>query len=164
MLESIVGEPLSLARKKPLSNRDLAKAKELMVKLRNMGFTNREISGLTNGGWSEPTVKLYTRGTAVEDPSPKENAVKLPTQLVSMGLTLNDVRTAVSMRPDLDAKGISFGDVPALLEEAKRFKVSEKGLIGMHKGLKDSHLSIGQLGEAIPYKSQLRPPRPHRSP
>jgi len=32
-----------------------------MRRLRGMGFTNLEISRLTDGGWSEHTVKVYTR-------------------------------------------------------------------------------------------------------
>jgi predicted nucleic acid-binding Zn-ribbon protein len=155
VVEEIVDEILHLARKKPLSDRDLARAKELMMKLREMGFTNKEISELTQEGWKEPTVKLYTRGVAVKDPSPKEDTTKLLTQLVSVGLTLDDVETSVSMKSDLDAKSVSFEDVSSLLEEAKRFKVGVKELMQTYRDLKDSGLSIGQLSEALSYKSDL---------
>lgn len=154
-LEEIVGELLLLARRKPLKDRDLARARELLVKLKEMGFTNREISELTGGGWSEPTVKMYTRGVVVKDPSPKENASRILSQVVGMGLTLKDVEVAVSMKTDLDAKGVGFEDVSTLLEEAKRSKVNIKDLLHMHRGLKDSGLSITQLSEALSYKAGL---------
>jgi len=154
-VEEIVGEILYLAKRKPLSDKDLARAKELMMKLREMGFTNKEISELTDEGWKEPTVKLYTRGVAVRDPSPKEDATKLLTQLVSMGLTLKDVETSVSMKKDLDAKAVSFEDISSLLEEAKRFRVGVKELVQTHRNLKDSGLTVKQLSEALSYKSDL---------
>ena len=154
-LEEIVGELLLLARRKPLKDRDLARARELLVKLKEMGFTNREISELTGGGWSEPTVKVYTRGVVVKDPSPKQNASSILSQTVGMGITLKDVEVAVSMKADLDAKGVGFEDVSTLLEEAKRSKVNIKDLLHMHRGLKDSGLSITQLSEALSYKAGL---------
>ena len=40
-----------------------------MARLKEMEFTNKEISDLTNGSWSEPTIKLYTRGVGVKDPT-----------------------------------------------------------------------------------------------
>ncbi|HEY6882410.1 MAG TPA: hypothetical protein VI278_00050 [Nitrososphaeraceae archaeon] len=37
-------------------------AKDLMASLKEAGYTNKEILILTGEKWSEPTVKLYTRG------------------------------------------------------------------------------------------------------
>jgi DNA repair exonuclease SbcCD ATPase subunit len=144
-----------LARRKPLRDRGVARAKQLMVKLKEMGFTNREISDLTGGGWSEVTVKQYTRGATVEDRGPKDDASSLLSQMVSLGLTLKDVEVAVSMKADLNAKGLGFEDISTLLEEAKRSKVSVKGLLQMYRGLKDLGLSITQLSEALSYKPKL---------
>lgn len=154
-LEKIVGELLSLAKKKPRSDSDLARAKNLMFELKKMGYKNREISELTDGGWSEPTVKLYTRGTKVRDPVPKENSIKLLTQLVRMGLTLEDVKTTISMKADLDAEDVSLEDLSSLIGEAKRSKVSVKNLLQMHGGLNASGLTLLQIGEILSYKSYL---------
>jgi len=103
-LEDIVRELLSLAKRKPLKGEDLVRAKELMARLKEMGFTNKEISDLTNGGWSEPTIKLYTRGVGVKDPTPKENTLKILSQMVDEGLTLKDVEVATSIKSYLNTK------------------------------------------------------------
>ena len=50
MLEDIVGELLTLSEKKPLHDEDLVRAKELMIKLMEMGFSNKEVSELSEGG------------------------------------------------------------------------------------------------------------------
>lgn len=154
-LEKIVGELLSLAKKKPRSDTDLARAKNLMFELKKMGYKNREISELTDGGWSEPTVKLYTRGEKVRDPTPKENSIKILTQLVSMGLTLEDVKTTISMTADLDAEDVNLKDVSSLLGEAKRSNVSVKDLLQLHRDVKVSGLTLVQFGEVLSYKSDL---------
>jgi DNA repair exonuclease SbcCD ATPase subunit len=154
-LEGIVRELLSLARRKPLKGDDIARVRELMVRLREMGFTNMEISELTDGGWSEPTVKLYTRGATVKDPSPKENALRVLSQMIAAGLTLEDIEVAVSVKSDLEAKGVSLGDVSSLVEEARKSKMSLRDLVQTYKALKDSGLSAAQLAEALSYKSRL---------
>jgi len=155
-LEEIVGKLLDLSKRKPLRERDHSKAKELMIKLKEMGFINQQISELTDGGWSESTVKVNTRGTVVRNPGPKENAMKLITQLVNMDLTLEDVGSSVSMKEDLDAKGLVFEDLTSLLKETKKNKVDPKDLIQLDKDLKESKLTFPQLKEAISYKSELK--------
>ncbi len=154
-MEEIIRELLSLAGRKPLSKADLSRAKRLMVKLREMGFTNSQISDLTDGGWSEATVKLYTRGVTVKDPSPKADASKLLVEMVNRGLTLNDVELSISIKVDSDAKGVSLEDISSLLEEVKRSKVSVKDLLQIYGGLKDSGLSIIQLSQWLSYRSEL---------
>jgi len=76
MFEDILRELCLLAKRKPLKGEDLARAKELMVRLRKMGFTNTDISGLTNGGRSEPTIKVYTMGTSIKNSSLKEGVLR----------------------------------------------------------------------------------------
>ena len=66
-LEETVRKLLNLAKRKPLHGQDLALTKDLIIKLKNMGYTNREISGLSNGGWSESSIKSYTRGEKVKN-------------------------------------------------------------------------------------------------
>ncbi|MCP8311498.1 MAG: hypothetical protein L6M37_00910 [Candidatus Methylarchaceae archaeon HK02M1] len=155
VLENIVGELLSLSKRKPLRDKDLVRAKELMIKLREMGFTNKEVSNLTYGGWSEPTIKDYTRGTDVVNPGPKKNSINLLTQLVNMNLSLEDVQSSISINSDLVAKGLRVEDVSSLLEEAKKTKVDVKDIIHTYKDIKDSGLTLTQLGEALSYKSDL---------
>lgn len=85
-----------LSTRQPLKGNDLAKAKEQMGVLREAGYTNKETSDLTNGAWSESTIKLYTRGVEVKDSTPKQNAVGTLTEIAGLGLSLSDVEFAVS--------------------------------------------------------------------
>jgi len=66
--------------------------------------------------------RLYTRGATVKDPSPKENALRMLSQMIAAGLTLEDIEVAVSVKSDLETKGVSFGDVSSLVEEARKSK------------------------------------------
>jgi chromosome segregation ATPase/Fe2+ transport system protein FeoA len=154
-LEKIVNELHSLAKRKPLKGKELTKAKELMRKLREMGFTNMEISELTNNAWSEPTIKNYTRGATVKDPTPKEDTLRTLSRMINAGLTLENIKMAISIKEKLDTKGVSFEDVSVLLEEVKKSNVDIKELLQMYRDLKNSNLSIAQLREILSYKSEL---------
>ncbi len=42
------------------------------------------------GAWTEPTIKLYTRGVEVKDSSLKQNEVKLIAEMVRRGLSFDE--------------------------------------------------------------------------
>jgi len=123
-VEELTTELRRLGEKKPLQPKILSRAKEIMRTLRTMGFTNSEVSELSQGGWSEVTIKQYTSGTTVADPSPKLDVMKRLTQLIEKGLTVDDVETTISMKANLDAKEVSFEGISSLLAEANRTKTS----------------------------------------
>jgi len=129
-----IGELRELARKRPLRGGELARAKELMKLLREHDFTNEEVSELT--GYSVPTVKLYTRGVVVKDPKPKEELLKLLSQIVEAGLNPEDIRAALSMKAGLEDKGVSLEDLSSLLGEAKRSGVGVRGLLKFYDELR----------------------------
>jgi len=85
-LEKITKEFLILVKMKPLSEEDVARAKTLKKKFKEIGFTNREIRELTDCRWSVASIKLYAKGSTVKNPEPNENVVKLLTQLTAMNL------------------------------------------------------------------------------
>ncbi len=153
--DHITKELLSLAKMKPLSQGGLARAKTLMMELRQQGFTNRDVSELTDGRWKESTVKTYTRGSIVNNPGSKENVVKLLSQMVDMDLSLNEVESAIKLKATLDERGISFENVSSLLETARKSKVGVRELVQTHNDLTDSGISLTQLDEALSYKSEL---------
>ena len=154
-LESIIGELRGLSKMKPLPREGVEEAKRIMTRLREMGFTNMEISELTDGGWSESTVKLYTRGSTVKDPSPKNNAMKLLTDIVDRGLTMDRIGEALSLLEELSAKSLTIGDASGLLEEAKRFKVDVAELFRMHKEMRACALTVEDVKNALAYKAEL---------
>ena len=154
-LEGVLAKLRDLAGRKPLPDKDLKRAKELMARLRKMAFTNQEISELTGGAWAESTIKPYLRGVTVEDPSPKDNAIKLLTEVVDRGLTLDRVEGALSLSEGLRVKGLIIEDVSGLLEEAKRFKVDVADLFRMYKEMKASGLAVEDIKNALAYKAGL---------
>jgi len=88
IIEKTATELVALSKKSPLRDEaDLERAKALMSALRQNGFTNHEIEQLTNGAWKEPTIKLYTRGTTVQDGSVKERAVALMGEMIRQDLS-----------------------------------------------------------------------------
>lgn len=133
-VEKIVSELLRLARQTPLPKEKQDRAKELMKMLREKGFTNKEISRVSQkggGGWSEATVKLYTRGSVVRDPSQKEKALALLVELLNRNLTLGDVENDLSIRKSIEEKGLTFDEFLTYKSEfdALKFPLKEANLI-----------------------------------
>ena len=58
------------------------RAKDLMTSLKEAGYTNKEISSDEKHG-SEPTVRMYRRGTNTKDSTPKDNASKVIADMIS---------------------------------------------------------------------------------
>ena len=154
--EFVISELLSLAKRQPLrSSVELNRAKELMITLKQKGYTNNDISGLSGGAWSENTVKLYTRGTDIVDSTSKDEAIKIISEMVKSGLTLNEVSEAVSLKDYLDAEKMSLEDIVSLLQDLKSSGLGLKDIIQLHKSIKVGGLSLKQLTELFLYKSDL---------
>jgi len=152
-----IAELQSLARRHPLKGADLEKAKSSMAILREAGYTNFEISNLTGGAWSEPTVKLYSRGAEVKDSSIKQAALNLLSELVAQGLSLNDVRLALFLKQDLDSAGLTPKDTSLLLSEAARVGLSLKPLVLLFEDIRKSLpvASIDDMADVTAYKVDL---------
>jgi len=137
-IESVAKELKLLAGRDRLTASELERAKDLMVQLKGMDLSNREIADLTGGHWSESTIKGYTRGTITTDPVPWQSTTALFSEMLSKNLTLADVSEAVRIAAELEGMGSSLRDVVGFMEELKR---------------KDTN--VGQLREAIDIKTQL---------
>jgi predicted nucleic acid-binding Zn-ribbon protein len=140
LIQEAIAELQLLALKKPLQGYDLSKAKQLMGTLREAGYTNLEVSELTDGAWTKPTIKLYTRGVEVKDSSIKQNEVNMIAEMVRKGLSLDQVQFALSVKTGLDSKGLNFEGVSTFLEAAERAGLTLNPLI----------LLLQDLGEVLP--------------
>ena len=161
-LEDIVSELQSLSKKQPVKDEDLLRAKELMRSLKQSGYTNKEISILTGGKWGEPTIKLYTRGINIKDSTPRDNATKVIAEMVSKGLTFEQVIVATSIKSEIDlAEGnVTLQDVLNLVEKVKKSNIGDiSEVIKLFNRLKTesklSPLLFSQLSDLLNYKSEL---------
>ena len=161
-LEDIVSELQSLSKKQPVKDEDLLRVKELMRSLKQSGYTNKEISTLTGEKWGEPTIKLYTRGINIKDSTPKDNATKVIAEMVSKGLTFEQVIVATSIKSEIDlAEGnVTLQDVLNLVEKVKKSNIGDiSEVIKLFNRLKTesklSPLLFSQLSDLLNYKSEL---------
>ncbi|MGA3193354.1 MAG: hypothetical protein ABSD73_12785, partial [Candidatus Bathyarchaeia archaeon] len=154
-IEELVKELSELGKMKPLSGEKLTKAKKLMRQLREAGFTNEEVSQLTNQIWSKDTTKRYTRGTEVNDPAPKKRAMELLGELIARGITLEEVERALSVRKGLETREVSVDDVSGFLDDIKKSKIDMKDMLRVYWENKDAGLTLEQLTALRDYRSQL---------
>jgi predicted nucleic acid-binding Zn-ribbon protein len=156
-VEDAIRELQSLAKKHPLKGSELENAKNSMAILREAGYTNQEVSKLTNGMWGEPTVKLYSRGTEVKDSTIKGAALNLLSDVVRSGMTLDDIQALLSLKRHLDSVGLNAENVSLLLKEAERVGLNITPLVFLFQDIKQSipNASIDDFSNIAYYKTQL---------
>jgi predicted nucleic acid-binding Zn-ribbon protein len=146
----------SLGKKQPLKGVELERAKELMIILKKAGYTNKQIRDLSGEAWSENTIKLYTRGTNVEDSISKENAERIIADMISKGIDLDQIKLAVLLKDNLEPKGLRTEDILCFIDEAKKYNINLKDLFQTYNAFKEISLSIANLIESTQYMIQLK--------
>ncbi|HEY4699209.1 MAG TPA: hypothetical protein VIH27_02400 [Nitrososphaerales archaeon] len=126
-------ELIDLSKNKPVSGDVQLRVKDLMSRLREMSFTNKEVSAFTKGEWAQHTVKLYTRGVKVKDSALRERVLSLLSDLVSKGSDLDDVESFLKLSNTVESKDITFEDTSDLLADCNRQNVNPKDLVSLFK-------------------------------
>lgn len=85
-IEELTEKFVALANKETLSKSEHEEARKLMKQLKKGGMSNNEISDLSGGKWSPSTVKFYTPGTKVDNPSPWQDVATLLNKIISSGM------------------------------------------------------------------------------
>jgi len=135
LIREAVAELQLLSLKKPLEGANLSRAKELMRTLRMAGYTNQDVSDLTSGTWTEPTIKQYTRGAEVVDSSAKRSEISLMAEMVRANLSFEDIKSGLSLKSDLESKGLNLRYVSQFLEGAAKVGMTVGPLVLLSQDL-----------------------------
>lgn len=153
-VEELIRDLQGLGKLKPLSDADLERARQIMIRLKQLGFSNKQIAEFSDGGWTEPTVKGYTSGVNVSDASAKEIITNLLTNFVKNGLNLEDVETAVSLKKHALRMGVDFPDIAQFLSDANQAHENTEDIIQLYREIKGK-TSVAQLRETQAYKDEI---------
>jgi outer membrane murein-binding lipoprotein Lpp len=133
-----------------------------MKRLKEMGYSNNEISKLTRNLWSEATVKAYTKGirTVVgtnegDYVASKEATSKLLAEMISSDYKLDDIRQYLEFRRHLKEKDIDFSEILEVVETAKDANLDLRDLIDNCLSVINSGISLDKLPGLLQYKNSL---------
>lgn len=154
-IEELAKKFITLASKPTLSKAEHEEARTLMRQLREAGMSNEELSKLSKGKWTPSTIKFYTPGIKPAHPSQWEDSVALLDKLISSGLTLDDVGTAVTVSEDLKSHGVNLDNVIDLLLAADSSSLEIADLIQQYELFGESGLSPKNVSEALSLKEEL---------
>ena len=154
-IEDAIALLANLASKPVLSKAEHTKVKQIMILLKQSGMTNEEISTLSKGRWTPSTVKFYTKGVKASEQSPWQDALALLEDVLSAGLSLDDVETAVAVFHDFKSAGVNLDQVIHLLAEAESASVDVAALIQQQEELRACDLSPKDVAEALALKGEL---------
>ncbi|MCJ7634999.1 hypothetical protein MUP77_21740 [Candidatus Bathyarchaeota archaeon] len=155
-IERTIRELKTLCGRKPLLGNDSLRVNELLGELKEAGYSNLEVSELLDKTLSVSTIKTRTTGIHTTDPSSKTDTIKVLSQLMQMDLTLDDVRSTVTLRSDLDSKEVSPEEVSNLISDVNQAKLSLKELIQLNQERSSSGLTFEQLKETLDFQSQMK--------
>ena len=154
-IEELAKKFIVLASKFTLSKAEQEEARDLMRQLKGAGMSNEEISKLSKGKWTPSTIKFYTPGIKAADPSPWQDTISLLENVISKGLTLEDVELAANVDRYLKDKELTLEQIVDLVIDADSDSVNLGTLASMHKELKESGLSFKDVTETLSFKKQL---------
>jgi len=154
-IEELSVKLVALASKPTLSQTEHKKARELMRSLKAAGLSNEEISQISKERWSPSTVKGYTKGVKSPASSPWQDTVSLLNDLISIGISLDDIDTVLTVTEDLKSREVSLTEVIDVLCAVDSAGVDLTTLVNETKELTESGLSMNNVKEAIELKSRL---------
>jgi len=154
-LDELVKRFKALASKNSLTKAEQKEARDLMRKLKKAGISNGEISELSNGKWAPSTVKFYTPGIKPLHPNEWDSAVKLLNAMITSGLSLDHVETAVAISDQLQAAGVSLTQLVDLLYAADSSSMETADLCQYYELMKQYNLSPKNISEAVNLKGEL---------
>lgn len=144
-----------LAGKPALSKNELAEAKKLMVELKKSGMSNSDISKLTGGRWSVPTIKGYTTGVTPESPSLWKDAVSMLNSVISENISLGQVETSLNLIEDLKNYGLHLEDLVDFIGEVNTASVDLASVVQWVAALKESGLSLDYIKGVVELKKDI---------
>src|ERR671931_633808 len=103
-----------------------------MIMLKKAGYINKQIEDLVEGAWSETTIKLYTRGTNIEDflsfvDEAKKSNVNLKTlfqmynSFKEIDPSLGNLTESIRYKIELEGLGFTFDKLKQLLEISRKY-------------------------------------------
>ena len=154
-IEDTVQKLQSLAAKPTLTKAEHKAAQQLMRQLKEAGMSNDQISMLSHGKWTPSTVKGYTPGIKAPSPSPWDTAVDVLDGVISAGITLDDVDTAVSVIKTITAQGVDLKQVVELLLAIDSSPADLSAVVAFQQNLQEHDLIIKDVADALALKEQL---------
>jgi len=148
-IEQLISKLRTLANQSILSPAQHEEVKVVMKDLKAAGLSNEEISQASAGKWSVSTVKGYCTGVNAPSPSPWQNTISLLGDVISAGLSLDDIHTSLAITNELKSKKMSIDDVVEFLEAADSAGLELANFVAQCKAFKESAISIKDVADII---------------
>ncbi|NQT47825.1 MAG: hypothetical protein HQ578_02485 [Chloroflexi bacterium] len=145
-----------LAGREKLSSLELDRARNLMVELKQAGMSNPEIVEMTEGRWSESTIKGYTRGVQSTDSEPWRSATALFGEMLARNLTLAHVSKTMAITAELEAVDSSLSEIASFVVELKQESIDLRSFVSIFHDWSKAGVTSVDAQSALKYKEQLK--------
>ena len=140
-----------------LNRKEKDRARELLVSLKRQGFSPDQMEEMTKKKWNKNTIRFYTKGVRIEDSLAPAESLDVIGEMSALGLTLQDMQQANAIKRNLDRQGVSMNEVADLIEDvhSSGMTMGVKTLLSYVKDVRESGISIGELGQIRNYQKSL---------
>ena len=154
-IEELIEKFMTLANMEILSKSEHEEARKLMKQLKKAGMSNKEISALSNGKWSESTVKGYTPGIKAINPAPWQDVVTMLNKIISAGMDFEAIDNAACIPYQLKEQGITLEQAINLLDTAEAHSMDLVAMVQLNDELKKYGLSPKDSQDTLVLKNEL---------
>lgn len=116
-----------------------------MRMLRELGFTNADVSVLVDGRWKEPTIKKDTRGVKTVSTDERDRLLRLVSDVADGGGTIQDLEDFLSYKIILYNLGVDYVGVITLVRGILRDGNQVVDLVYVKNLLDKSGLSVEEI-------------------
>ncbi len=155
-IEALSNRFINLAKKPKLNKSERDEARSLMVSLKQAGFSNDEISGISGGRWAANSVKSYSKGTTVINPDQYDSVVHLLQYLNTSTLILADVEKTVATHGQLKSLNVTLDGIVDVLFAAESSSMDLADLLEQHQAFQKIGLSPEKVSEALDARQYLK--------
>jgi hypothetical protein len=154
-IENLSKKLITLAEKPVLAKPENKEAQHLMKELKKAGMSNQEISKLSADKWAVPTVKGYTGGVKSSKSSPWQDAVSSLIDLITAGISLEDVKTVLTINLTLIDNKLTIENIIGFLKSVSASGLDPAQLIDGVKELQQAGLSLKDAVDTTILKDKL---------
>lgn len=148
-MEEIVKELISLRKTPRLSGKAMKRARELLIRLRKMGYTPDQIEELTKGVWKAATVKYHTKGVTTSDSDTPRQSLDIIAEMGSQGVNLEMVKQANHLNSIAVKHAVTFDEMSRFIAEARESGMDVGMLVSVLRELKKEKVPIAHLAETL---------------
>jgi hypothetical protein len=155
MVYELVRELVEHGKRGRLEAIELDRVHFLMGRLRDCGFSSKEVSRLVGGRWDDSTVRKYGKGSGVVDVSGRDGLLSLVAGFAYAGVDLAEVERCRAAKKVLGGVGLDFTGAAKLGGDLAACHGSVESVVNLSSDLANEERTVKEVSERLKLEKKL---------